>query len=295
MPALAVTLVLLSAFSHAAWNLLLKRSDNQQIFVWALLAIGAVLLLPLGIALFWLYPPSATGLVLVATSSITHVFYFSLLGRAYSRGDLSLVYPIARGIGPTLVPLIAVIWFEEEIGPSNALGIALIVIGIFLVSWWGRFQSLLANPSTLVQDPGIRYAVLTGITITIYTLVDKQGVGHVQPFLYMYLLTLGSAIGFAPYIFHTYKLATVQREMNAHRRPMLAASFLVFLAYGLVLTALSISQVSYVAPAREIGIVVGVLMGVFFLKEQFGQGRLLGSAFIVAGLVLIALPPWSIL
>ena len=291
MPALAVTLVLLSAILHAVWNLLLKRSDHQDIFVWMLLVVGSVVLLPLGIVLFWLYPGSSQGFWLVLASSVTHVFYFMFLGRAYSKDDLSLVYPIARGVGPMLVPVIAVLALGEEMSLAAALGIVLIVMGIFLVSWWGRFRTILSRPSFLVRDPGIRYAILTGISTTIYTLVDKQGVAHVQPFLYMYLLTLGSAIGIAPIILLKHNVATVRRETLAHARPILTASLMLFLAYGMVLTAFSLAQVSYVAPAREVGIVVGVLMGVFFLKEQFGRGRLLGSSFIVVGLTLIASAP----
>ncbi len=256
-----------------------------------LLVVGATVLLPLGIVLFWLYPGSSQGLWLVLASSVTHGFYFMFLGRAYSKDDLSLVYPIARGIGPMLVPVAAVLALGEEMSLSAALGIVLIVMGIFLVSWWGRLRTILARPSFLVRDPGIRYAVLTGISTTIYTLVDKQGVAHVQPFLYMYLLTLGSAIGIAPIILLKHNVATIRKETLVHARPILVASLLLFLAYGMVLTAFSLAQVSYVAPAREVGIVVGVLMGVFFLKEQFGRGRLLGSSLIVVGLALIASSP----
>ena len=107
MTTLAVALILLSSLFHAAWNLLLKRADNQEIFVWAASScIGSVILFPLGVILFWLHPTSWPGYWLVIyllrgrTAST-----FILLGRAYSKGDLSLVYPIARGIGPMLVPM----------------------------------------------------------------------------------------------------------------------------------------------------------------------------------------------
>ncbi len=289
MSGLAISLILLSALCHVSWNLLLKRTDNQEVFVWTLLAVGAVMLLPLGVVLFWLHPASWPGHWLVIASACTHVFYFILLGRAYSKGDLSLVYPIARGIGPMLVPVLAVLIIGEKITLSAGIGIALIVAGIFVVSWWGRFRMLLNNPTFLARDSGIRYAVLTGMTITIYSLVDKEGVEHVQPFLYMYLLTLGAAVGMAPYILLKHGLAVVRQEWKLHTLPVLASSMLMFLAYGLVLTALSLSQVSYVVPAREVGIVLSVLMGVFFLKEQFGQGRLVGSFLIAIGLALIAI------
>ena len=270
---------------------MLKRSGNQEVFVWGILVVGSIILLPLGVILFWFYPTSWPGYLLVMASAAMHVFYFLFLGRAYSRGDLSLVYPIARGVGPLLVPVIAIVTLGERVSLSSVLGIALIVTGIFVVSWWGRFRQIFGKSSFLFRDCGVRYAALTGLTITLYTLVDKRGVEYTQPFLYMYLLTLGTAIGIAPYILCKYRLTTVRREWEKNHRPMVAAGLLVFLAYGLVLTAFSLTQVSYVAPAREVGIVMGVLMGVFFLKERFGLGRLLGSSFIVLGLVLIASSP----
>ena len=291
MTALALALVLLSALCHAAWNLLLKRSGNPEVFTWALLVSGSVVLFPLGVVLFLLYPVSSTGYWLVLASVVIHLLYFILLGRAYSRGDLSLVYPVARGIGPIFIPVLAVSILGEKVTPPAVLGIFVIISGLFLVSWWGRFRQIVARPSILLGDAGVGYAVLTGMTITLYSLVDKQGVAHVQPFLYMYLLTLGSAIGTSLYVLFKCGLAEVKLEWASNAWPILAAGLLAFLAYGLVLTALSLSQVSYVAPAREVGIVIGVLMGVFILKEPFGLGRVLGSSAIALGLLLIALSP----
>jgi drug/metabolite transporter (DMT)-like permease len=219
------------------------------------------------------------------------MFYFVLLGRGYAQGDLSLVYPIARGIGPMLVPVLAVVLLGERIELLAIGGIIAIVMGIYTISWWGNFRRLVREPLHLLKNSGTRYAVLTGLTITVYALVDKQGVGHVQPFLYMYLMTLGVAVGLAPYILRKRGLLAMRQEWRANAAPIVVAGILTFLAYGLVLTAFSLSRVSYVAPAREVGIVVGVLMGVFILKEPFGAGRLLGSTIIVLGLTLIAVSP----
>ena len=291
MTAFALGLILLSALCHATWNLLLKRAGNQEVFAWTLLICTSIILLPLGVVLFLLNPIAAPGYWFILASAALQAFYFVMLGRAYSRGDLGLVYPVARGIGPMLVPVLAVVLLGERVALPAVAGIGLVVVGIYVVSWWGRFRQILARPTALLRDGGVRYAMLTGLTITCYTLVDKRGVEHVQPFLYMYLLTIGSAIGLAPHILRSYGLATVRGEWGRNARPIVAAGLLFFVAYGLVLTAFNLSQVSYVAPAREVGIVFGVLMGMFILKEQSGGGRLLGAAFIVAGLALIALSP----
>ena len=150
---------------------------------------------------------------------------------------------------------------------------------------------MLRDPLAIVKNAGTRYAILTGLTIASYAIIDKRGVDHVEPFLYMYFMTLGCAVGLTPYSLRQWGLAGAAREWRANAGPIVAAGILTFLAYGLVLTAFSLSRVSYVAPAREVGIVLGVLLGVLFLKEPFGRGRLLGSGFIVTGLVLIAVSP----
>ena len=109
MSLLALVLVLIGSLAHAGWNLLLKRSENKEVFVWSLLVAGSLLLAPLGAVLIWLYPITTPGYWLVLATIVVHVYYFVLLGRGYARGDLSLVYPIARGIGPMLVPVLAVL------------------------------------------------------------------------------------------------------------------------------------------------------------------------------------------
>ena len=291
MTGLSLVLVLVSALAHASWNFLLKRSQDQAVFLWCLLAVTTVLLAPLGVVLFWRFPFGGQGWLLVAVTVALHAIYFLLLSRSYANADLSLVYPIARGTGPVLVPVLAVLILGETIALPAVLGIAAVVGGSYTVSLWGNFRALMGHPLTLLRNPGTRFAVLTGLTITCYAIVDKVGVSQVQPFLYMYLMTLGSAVLIAPYVLASKGIGAVRRELRFNAGAVVVAGLLTFLAYGLVLTPFSLSRVSYVAPAREVGIVIAVLMGMVFLKEPFGRGRLLGSGFIVAGLALIALSP----
>ena len=291
MTALSLVLVLLSAVAHASWNLLLKRAADPEVFAWCLLVTATVLLAPLGVALAWFNPVGLPGLWFVAATIGLHIVYFVLLGRGYARGDLSLVYPVARGIGPMLVPVLAVVFLGEDIALPAVIGIVGIVGGIYTISWWGNFHQVFRRPLLFLKTAGMGYAVLTGLVIASYAIVDKKGVGHIQPFLYMYFMTIGSAVGLAPYILSNKGVGAVVHEWRTNARSIIVAGLLTFAAYGMVLTAFSLSRVSYVAPAREVGIVIGVLMGVYLLKEPFGGGRLLGSGFIVGGLVLIALSP----
>jgi len=291
MTSLALSLVLVASVAHSSWNFLLKRTGDKSVFVWGLLVATSVLLAPVGVVLAWQNPIEPVGWWFVTTTIVLHTLYFGLLGRSYTEGDLSLVYPIARGMGPMLVPVLAVVFLGETITVSAIAGIVVIVAGIYTVSWWGSFRRLARHPLDLFRNPGTRYAALTGLTIAAYTIVDKRGVDYVQPFLYMYLMTLGSAVGLSPYVLVKRRLGDIRNELRANSVVISVAGSLAFLAYGLVLTAFSLSRVSYVAPAREVGIVTTVLIGVLVLREPFGAGRLLGSVMIVAGLLLIALSP----
>jgi len=291
MTSLALSLVLLASVAHSGWNFLLKRSEDNEVFIWGLLAATSVLLAPLGVVLAWRNPIEPFGWLFVTATIVLHTLYFGLLGRSYTVGDLSLVYPIARGMGPMLVPILAVVFLDETIAASAIAGIAVIVAGIYIVSWWGSFHQLARRPLDLFRNPGTRYAILTGFTIAAYTIIDKAGVAHVQPFLYMYLMTLGSTIVLFPYVLAKRRLSGITHELRHNSVAILVAGGLTFVAYGLVLTAFTLSRVSYVAPTREVGIVITVLIGALVLREPFGMGRLLGSVLIVSGLILISLSP----
>ena len=188
-----------------------------------------------------------------------------------------------------LVPIVAVLFFGESIGVLAVVGIAAVIVGIFTVSWWGNFGSIFRRGLVLLRHGGAGYALLTGLIIASYTLVDKRGVAYIQPFLYMYFTVLGTALGLAPYILARRSWNAIIDELRHHTLSIWMAGLLTFLAYGLALTAFSLSRVSYVAPAREVGIVFGVILGVFILKEGFGTGRLVGSGFIVLGIAMISL------
>jgi drug/metabolite transporter (DMT)-like permease len=178
---------------------------------------------------------------------------------------------------------------ETVTGPAW-VGIGAIVVGIYTMSLLRQLRPS-AGAGLNASRSGIAYALLTGLCIALYTLVDKQGVAYVNPFLYLYLMTCGVAIGMLPYIIRNYGVITVAQEWRAGARPVMAASTLLFLAYGLVLTAMRIAEVSYVAPAREVGLLFALLLGAIILKERVTVGRVAGAGLIVAGLALITIFP----
>lgn len=293
MPAAALILVLLSGVAHVGWNFLMTRAGDHEAFVWWMQVVMAVLFAPLALVLFVAEPVSPEGWLFVFGTSLIHAFYFLFLARGYASGELSQVYPIARGTGPALVPILGVLLLGERVSTPAVAGIAAIVAGVFFVYWTGRMAQLFSRPLQFLSEPGIRYAIATGLCIAAYSVWDTFAVQvlRVAPFLYMHLMSLGTAVLLAPYIIRRRGLPSLRSAWRAAARPIMAAGVLTFLAYGLVLSALQLAQVSYVWPAREIGIVIAVLLGSLVLKEPSGPGRLLGSCLIVLGIGAIAIAP----
>ncbi|PZC50261.1 MAG: Permease of the drug/metabolite transporter (DMT) superfamily [Chloroflexi bacterium] len=282
-------LVLFSGVLHASWNLMLKRSHNQEVFAWWLQIAQIFLFAPLAIFLLGADSIENPGWWFVVGTSLIHMLYFVFLSRSYSHGDLSLVYPLARGTGPALVPVLGVALLGEEVTVLASFGIVLVVGGIFTSSWWGKGLGIARNPMRLLTDPGIRYALLTGLTIASYSVWDKMGVQFVNPLLYMYLLAAGAASGLAPYMVWKHGVSAMRKELRLNLGPIVVAGILAFVAYAAVLSALQVSSVSYVSPSREVGIVFSVLLGALILKEPVTTGRIAGSVVILLGVFLIAL------
>ncbi len=291
MTTAAVVLVLLSAVAHVWWNFLLKRARDHEVFVWLMQIAIAALFLPLAVFIAVVDPVEREGWLFIVGTGILHAFYFILLGRGYARGDLSQVYPIARGTGPALVPLLGVVLLDERVSPQAVAGIMAVIAGIFVVYWSGRMALALRRPLMFLREPATLYALATGLFIAAYSVWDKVGVRYVAPFLYMYLMALGSGLIITPYILRSRGMAAAREEWRVNSRAVIVVGALVFLAYGLVLSALELSRVSYVWPSREIGIVLAVLLGSLALKEPFGKERILGSCLIGAGVAAIALAP----
>ena len=289
MTPLALSLVLLSACSHSIWNFLLKGSTNREVFTWWMLISVSILLIPLGVILFLQEPFTTIGLLFILGTVILHILYYILLARGYTKADLSLVYPIARGMAPILVPILGIFVLNERVSSIGLIGILIIILGIGIVYWWGRIKEIIREPLKFLREPGLRYAVGTGIIIAIYSIWDKVGVSHINPVMYMYSMTLGTAISMFPIILRLHGMPSIQAEWNLNKVRILGAGAFDFLSYVLILTALTFSPISYIAPAREIGIVLVVLLGSLLLKEPFGKGRILGSLMIVLGVALVAL------
>ena len=285
MSAFAIALVLFAAVLHATWNYLAKRTYGGIPFVWLYSVVAAIIYLPLIILLFLTtrVPLGAPQLIFIGVSSTLQLAYLLLLSRAYQIADLSLVYPIARGTGPMLSTVAAVLIFGERPTPLAVVGALLLVGGIFFLT---------GDPRKLRQagaTRGVMVALLTGVVIASYTLWDKQAVSAeaVSPLLLNWGVTLVHSIVLLPVVRPRWD--GVRREWHDHRLRVIGVSILAPLAYILVLTALSFSPVSYVAPMRECSVLIGTILGARLLAEGDTKRRLAGAGIIVVGIIMIGI------
>lgn len=283
MSLFALVLLLVAALLHATWNLFLKRVEGGLAFQWLFALLSTAMYLPAVLVFVWFRPPSlsAAAAPAIAVSSVLHTLYYFVLQRGYRAGDLSLVYPLARGTGPFLAVAGAVLLLGEHPPGRVLAGGVLIVLGVFAVGW------------TTARRPGrqsraaVAYGLVTGVVIAGYTLWDKYAVSEIllPPLLLDWGTNCGRALLLAPLAWRRgFEVRLAWRE---HKREALAVALLNPLAYILVLTALEITPVSYIAPAREVSILIGSLLGARLLGERDAKRRLMGAASMVVGIVLL--------
>lgn len=272
MPADALALVLAAAIVHATWNLLAKESGGGVAFVWAATLVGVLAMAPLAIAQ---WPAiDREDAVWIAGSGVLQTAYFVLIQRAYRVGDLSLVYPLARGTAPLLAMVGGIVLFAERPGAAAvAGGLAICAAVVSLV-----------RPG---ERAAVGYALATGVTIAAYTLWDKRavddlGLPPIPYFFSVYVVMLALLTGPA-----MRRRADLRRAWRETRRAVLGVGLLGPLSYLLVLFALSLTAVAYVAPAREVSIVIGATLGARVLGEGERRRRFAASAVIVLGVLAL--------
>ncbi|MEV6877560.1 EamA family transporter [Amycolatopsis sp. NPDC051128] len=285
MNATALSLVLVAAVVHAGWNLAAKRiSAGGTQFVWLYYTASAVMLLPVTVVLLVVEDerPQWSWLLAAAGTSVLHVGYGVVLQRGYRVGDLSVVYPVARGTGPLLSVLAAVLVLGERPGPLGLLGAFLVIAGVLVIST-GREEGTARG-----RRAGVLYGLLTGAVIAGYTLWDAHsvtGVG-VPPVVYFGIGSVLQSVLLVPgALAGRGEVARIWREQ---RREVLLVALLSPIAYILVLFALTMAPVSLVAPARELSIVLGGLAAWLVLGERDAVRRLAGAVIVLSGIAAIA-------
>ncbi len=287
MTAFALLLVTMSALTHAFWNYLTKGSRDQGVFLWATGVAGSVLFLP---AVAWLAAPatwSSRVWLGFGLGAVIRALYFLSLSAAYSRGDLSLVYPVARGIAPVLVPVAAAVFLGERLSLGGALGLGIVALGVYIVHLPGLTAADVLRPLARLGAASARYAVLTGVLTTTYSLVDKWNIAAgAPPLAYAYFTIPVAAMLLTPVVLGRGSGTMSELRAAGIRVPVVAV--LMTSGYVMVLVALQSTQVSYVAPARELGIVFATILGCVALREGATPQRLTGASVIVLGVILLS-------
>jgi len=285
--AAALALVVCSAFVHASWNFILKKSGGGTGLITAASLASLVVYAPIVIGTTWYlgYDFQPVHLALMFGSGMIHTVYFLMLDRAYrSGGDLSIVYPLARATGPLLTIVVAVLVLGERPGPTAIVGALLIGASALLLTGnpfaWHKTEARQA----------VGFALLTGFTIACYTIWDKAGVAAflIPPLAYDWGTNACRCCVLVPF---TRRRApgAITAAWDERRGTVLAIALLSPLSYILVLTAMVFTPVSLVAPAREVSILFAALMGAHFLREGDLARRVvaaLGMVLGIAGLTL---------
>lgn len=281
----AIALVVGAALAHAGWNLSAKRvPDGGALFVWLTGLWSAVFLVPLAVITVVAAGGAVPGVWLfaAAVSGVIHTAYFVILQRGYAVGDLSVVYPLARGTGPMLSVAAAVALFHERPAVLALVGAGAVVLGVWVIGGLGSFGDGW-------WSGGAGYGILCGTTIATYTLWDAHAVTAfgASPFVLMAGEALVETAVLTPYVLtRRSRVGEVWRE---NKVPVFAVAVLSPLAYLMVLFALRLAPVSLVAPARELSIVLGSLGAWLLLGESNPGRRLAGAVIVVAGVAAIAM------
>ena len=275
--------MLLAAAGHATWNLFAKKAAGSRHFVWLYSVGSAVLYLPVIIWICIQQRPhfEPRHYLALAATSVLHLGYSLSLQAGYRTSDLSLVYPIARGFGPLLSFVGAVLLLGEQPTVLSAAGLVLIVAGILLVA------GLTREPHRAPRK-GIFFGLLTGLFIASYTLNDGWAVKvlALSPFIVDFTGNCLRILVLTPIAWRD--RAGAMREAREYAGPAVVVSVLGPLGYILVLFAMRIAPISHIAPARELATLAGAYMGSKLLSERTTPERVIGAVCIVVGVVSLS-------
>ncbi|MGJ7529522.1 EamA family transporter [Variovorax sp. GB1P17] len=292
MPLSAFALILLAGVIHASWNIAAKKANGDARFALQSSVFMAVVWAPVGIALGWSVVPTwgAREWGFIVLSGVLHVFYYVILLRGYRKSDLTVVYPLARGSGPLLSSLVAILFLGEKISLIGVAGIFGVVLGVFLVAGGPRLFHKKHDPAQRERvQKGIRYGVLTGAFIAAYTVADSYAVKFLamSPILLDYMGNFVRLVLLLPAALQD-RVTTARMWREQWKYALLVAAISP-VSYVLVLYAVQQAPISHVAPAREVSMLFAALIGGHLLREGDRLLRLMGAMLIAAGVVALAL------
>ncbi len=272
---LATCLALGSAVLHAGWNLAAKRAEGDRFVVlWAQFAVsGAIAVVLLAVHAVVVGMP-ASGYGWAALSGLVHLPYLWLLALAYTVGDFSVSYPLARGGGAALAAIGGIVFLGDHLGAGEALGVAVIVSGLFLLSWGASRRN-------------VTIALAVALTIGLYTTIDAQGSRSSGSLAYVLATFVAAACTTSVAGVATGRSAAFVAVLRRWWRRALVTGIAALVTYGMVLVAVRHAPVGYVAALRESSVVLGALAGWRLLGEGDHRRRTAAAAVVVVGLITL--------
>ena len=292
MSATALGLVLFAALLHALWNVVAKRTGGDARFALIAALFLVVVWAPLGLWAAWDAVPHWGRLewAVLLASAIVHVFYFTTLLRGYRLSDLSVVYPVARGTGPLLASLGALLWLGESMSAVAACGVAGVAVGVSFIAGGPGLWAKAHDPTQRARvRAGVGWGAATGALIAGYTLIDGYAVKVLllSPILVDYVGNLFRVPFLLPAALRG--RGDFREIWRTQWKAALVVAVLGPLGYVLVLYAVRLAPISHVAPAREVSMLFATLIGGRLLGEGDRSLRLVGAACIAAGVGALAL------
>jgi len=224
------------------------------------------------------------GWLMIVLSGFFTAMYLYFLGKSYSKGDISLTYPIARS-SSIFVPLLAFFIIKEKLSFLGIFGIVIILFGIYML----HMESFKLNSLNNLKNKATLFALLTALFSSFYSIVDKVGVGYVFPIVYIYLTLFFSTIFYTPFLFLKNNHKDLKVEWGINKKNIILSSFFIVLSYVLILFAFRVGKVSYIISLRQLSVVFGVVMGSLILKEKYGKIRLVASIIMLIGFFLLTI------
>jgi drug/metabolite transporter (DMT)-like permease len=281
-----LTLILASALVHVVAHVAWKRARDRTAFAWWMLVWACILFAPALLIARPAVPSLAWGIM--AASAVCEAVYFLSIARAYRLGDLSLVYPLARGSSPLFLLLWTSLFLKDRLSPGGVAGIVLIAGGLYVINL-PRLGAWLAPLRSLAQ-PASRAALLAGLFISLYTFADRFGVQLLDPLVYIYLVLWLTLLLLTPLTLGRVGWQGLRAELRSSRLGSVLAGLTTMVAYTMVLFVIRAgTPASYAGAVREVSVVLSSLVGVVWLHEHGSRVRVLGAVCVVAGISLIAL------
>ncbi|NUM44851.1 MAG: EamA family transporter [Anaerolineales bacterium] len=284
MTTFSLLAILGSACIHVVAHVVLRRARSRMAAVWWVLFFSGVIFLPVAVGMW--RPISWPAWGMMGISAVFEAGYFYAIARAYSFETISIVYPLARGTAPIFLLLWAGLGLKEPIQAGGAAGVFTIALGLYVINLphWRAWR----EPLRALARPGSRWALGAGLCISLYSFVDRLGIELLEPFLYTYMalwLTWGLL---TPLIWREVGKQALLEAFHTSKWALMLAGLTTTAAYTIVLyVIIRGTPASYAGAVREFSVVLGVLVGMFFLKEEGSGMRIVGAMIVAGGVAII--------